>query len=147
MGWLARLLVGYTPSTGLQIYATLLVNFSLPTWMYFAASDGSSGGATLGKRCFKIYVSRKDGARLGWLHALFRTAVKLLPWELAHVSAFGLAEDLGNFSLTQNFGIAMSVVLSTAYLGFAILAPDHQGVHDLVVTTLVRRKDPDCENP
>jgi hypothetical protein len=36
-----------TPSTGLDIRWTLLVNFSLPTWIYFAVADASPSGATI----------------------------------------------------------------------------------------------------
>ena len=58
VGFLMLWALGLTPSTGQQIWATLLVNFSLPTRMYFTASDASAGGATLGKRWLGVRVGR-----------------------------------------------------------------------------------------
>ena len=48
VGWLTQRALGLTPSTGPQIWATLLLNFSFPSWLYFTVSDASARGATFG---------------------------------------------------------------------------------------------------
>ena len=88
LGWGVQIVLGLAPSTGQQVWATLLLNFSLPTWIYFAVADASAGGATLGKHWLGLTVSRDDGGRLGPTQALGRTAVKLLPWELTPCGGF-----------------------------------------------------------
>ena len=139
-GWLTQWALGLTPSTGPQIWATLLLNFSLPTWVYFTASDASSAGATLGKRWLGIRVSRHDDRRLGVMQALGRTAVKLLPWELVHFAAFGLAQGTGQFTTAQGVGLAIANILALAYFAAAVATRGHRSVHDLVVGTNVRIK-------
>ena len=67
LGWGVQIGLGLAPSTGQQVWATLLLNFSLPTWIYFAVADASAGGATLGKRWLGLTVSRDDGGRSGRL--------------------------------------------------------------------------------
>ncbi len=140
-GWLTQWALGLTPSTGQQIWATLLLNFSLPTWVYFTASDASAAGATLGKRWLRLRVSRQDDGRLGVMHALSRTAVKLLPWELVHLSAFGLAEGAGQFTTAQAVGLTVANALAVAYFAAAVATCGHRSVHDWVVGTVVRGPD------
>src|SRR5690606_31850564 len=52
---------GLRPQTGPQVYAVLLVNFSLPVWAYFMLSDASGSGRTVGKWLMGIRVSA-----IGW---------------------------------------------------------------------------------
>src|SRR5688572_14896734 len=73
-GWLVQRLLGWAPTSGLQIWWTLLVNFSVPAWLYFTIADASSKGATLGKRWLRLRVSRQDGGRVVPMQALCRTA-------------------------------------------------------------------------
>lgn len=138
IGWLTQRTFGLSPSTGPQIWATLLLNFSLPSWVYFATSDASARGATLGKRWLRIRVSRNDDGRVGVTQALGRTGVKLLPWELVHVSAFGLAWSAGHFSIVQGVGLTLANALALAYLAWAVATRGRQSVHDLLAGTVVR---------
>lgn len=126
------------PRTGLEIARVILWNFSLPAWLYFILSDRSAAGATLGKRLLKIHVRDRSGERLSFGRALARTAVKLLPWELAHVSAFAFSTDLGQFSGQQLIGVAAANVLEIIYLGIAIMTRGQRSAHDYAAGTLVR---------
>ena len=56
LGQLVLRLVGRSPRTGPEIWLTILVNFSLPCWLYFIAGARSAGGATLGKRWLGVRV-------------------------------------------------------------------------------------------
>jgi uncharacterized RDD family membrane protein YckC len=132
------LLGAETPRTGPAIGRMILWNFSLPAWLYFILSDQSAVGATLGKRLLKIQVRDMSGERLSFGRALARTAVKLLPWELVHVSAFAFSTDLGQFSGPQLIGVAVANVLTVVYLAIAITTRGQRSTHDYVAGTLVR---------
>jgi uncharacterized RDD family membrane protein YckC len=94
-GFIIQLLINQPPKTGPGIWINILWNFSLPSWFYFLLCDRSRTGRTVGKRILKLQVVRQMGKRLGWGQALGRTAVKLLPWEIIHFSAFALSKDHG----------------------------------------------------
>lgn len=137
MGWLIERALGVMPSTGPQIWTTLLVNFSLPAWLYFTIADASRTGATPGKRWLGLRVSQQNGARVGAAQALLRTASKLLPWELVHVSAFALSVDLGDLSDTQVVGLLVANVLIVSYVACAALTRGRRSVHDFIARTTV----------
>jgi uncharacterized RDD family membrane protein YckC len=101
-------------STARGVYGTLLLNFSVPTWAYFAIGDRL--GATLGKRALGLRPEAASGARVGWGRALGRTAVKMIPWELTHASAFLLAPSLGEFGWASGLGLALAYGLIALYL-------------------------------
>jgi uncharacterized RDD family membrane protein YckC len=137
IGWLIQRAIGFAPSTEFQIWLTLLVNFSLPTWSYFAIADASRSGATLGKSWLGLRASRLDGGQVGWIKALYRTAGKLLPWELVHISAFALGTDAGELSILQVVGLSVANVLMLGYLACAALTRGRRSVHDFVAGTVV----------
>jgi uncharacterized RDD family membrane protein YckC len=57
---------------------------TLPVVLYFAILESSGASATLGKRALRLRVRGLDGNRLDPWRSLLRSAVKFLPWELAH---------------------------------------------------------------
>jgi hypothetical protein len=60
----------------------------LPVILYFTLLEGSQGGATWGKRRMRLRVARTSGERLGRRRASVGSAVKFLPWQLAHTCLF-----------------------------------------------------------
>ncbi len=64
---------------------------TLPVGLYFALSEASRWQATWGKRRLGLIVAGPDGGRLGLGRSLARTAVKFVPWELAHAAVWGIA--------------------------------------------------------
>ena len=58
----------------------------LPTGLYLGLTEAGAGQATLGKRWLRIRVVDDRGGRPGGAQIARRTAVKLLPWQLAHLS-------------------------------------------------------------
>jgi uncharacterized RDD family membrane protein YckC len=132
-----RLLPGSPPTTGPAIWRTVLWSFSLPTWLYFVLSDSSAAGATLGKRLVRLRVADQADRRIAPGRALARTAVKLLPWEMIHLSAFGLSANLSQFSPAQTVGVAGANLLAVVYLGLAAATHGRRSVHDLVAGTTV----------
>ena len=136
-GWLIQRLIGWAPTNGPEIWWTLLLNFSVPTWLYFTIADGSPSGATLGKRWLRLRVSRQDGGRPAPMQALGRTAARLLPWELVHVSAFALEKRPGDFSIVQGTGLAFANALMLAYLACAAWTHGRRSIHDVLAGTVV----------
>jgi uncharacterized RDD family membrane protein YckC len=140
-----RLLDAPPPQSGPEIGRVILWNFSLPAWLYFILSDRSASGATLGKRLLKIQVTDMASDRLTIGRALARTAVKLLPWELVHVSVFVLSTDLSRFNRTQSVGVAAANLLVVVYLGIAIATRGRRSAHDYAAGTVVCRLAADIE--
>jgi uncharacterized RDD family membrane protein YckC len=135
-------LTATTPSTGREIWHALLLQFSLPAWLYFTIADASARGATFGKRWLGLRVASvtANGAtepRLTWPRALARTAVKLLPWELTHVAAFALAPDDGSFTVLQGIGLTIANVLAIAWFVVAIRTRGQRSVHDFAAGSRV----------
>ena len=63
---------------------------TLPVILYFALSEASTTRGTLGKRVLHLRVQSTNGQPLRVPAALLRSAVKFLPWELAHFTIWHL---------------------------------------------------------
>lgn len=137
LGIVVQWLIGTSPQTGPQIWLTIILNFSIPCWLYFIFSDLSAGGATVGKWIMGIRTVSESGA-VSVGQAVGRTAVKLLPWEMVHISVFALAERLGEFSVLQWVGLAMVDALIVVYLVAVFVSRGRRGVHDVVARSSVR---------
>ncbi len=133
LGWAVVLLVGFSPTTGVQIWQATLINFSLPSWLYFIFSDSLLGGQTLGKRLLKIKVVGPFSLSLGVPRAILRTAVKLLPWELAHIGGFAL----GSNPRVQWVCIGLSNLLIVVYLIAMVASHSRFSIHDWIAHTEV----------
>jgi uncharacterized RDD family membrane protein YckC len=135
------LLTDKRPETGPDVYRALLLNFSIPVWLYFILSDASAGGATLAKRLFGIRVRRGNAARVSLPRALVRTAVKLLPWETVHLAAFALSTAPETFNTAQWTVLIIGNVLWLVYAGTALVNRGRRSVHDYVAGTYVSKSD------
>lgn len=138
----AQRLLGVSPATGPGIWLTLLISFSIPTWTYFAVSDASARGATIGKRVLGIRVASTAPRPITFARAMARTAVKLLPWELTHVSAFALSRRPDALSAVQVAGIATAIVIVVAYLVAAFRSSGRSSIHDSLAATAVVSASP-----
>jgi uncharacterized RDD family membrane protein YckC len=137
VGQLVRLAVGWPTGspTGQEIWHASALNFSLPSWTYFVLSDSSARGATAGKWLLGLRVARVGGGSVGTGRALGRTAVKLLPWETTHLSAFALA----GLEPWQLIGLTIANGLIVVYVVVAACTGGRRSVHDYVVATEVCR--------
>lgn len=68
--------------------AIAFVTLVLPVGLYFALQESSPRQSTWGKRKAGLRVVNANGGRLTRRQALLRTAVKLLPWQIAHTSIY-----------------------------------------------------------
>jgi uncharacterized RDD family membrane protein YckC len=121
-----------------QIYT--LMTISLPIWLYFALTESSPWRATVGKKLLGLCVAGAErGERIGFWRALVRTIIKLLPWEIAHLSnnlpaPMWYADDPG-----FRIGFVVSGVLMIVYMAMVAFAPRRRGPHDLIARTVVLR--------
>ncbi len=75
-------------------WQTQLLGFlfiTLPVTLYFALSEASWGGATLGKRLLGLRVTNLQGERLPLGQSLLRSTIKFVPWEIAHTASYRVA--------------------------------------------------------
>ena len=124
-----------SPHTPRQVWMATVLSFSIPVWLYFTLADHSPSGATIGKRVFRLRVLRLPGSRLSLLRSFARTALKLLPWELAHLFGFALAAEIG--AALQAAGLIAANALVVIYLAVLLATSGRQSVHDLLVHTEV----------
>ena len=134
--------------TGPELWVCLLFGFSIPAWTYFSVSDRSRRGATVGKRVLGIRVTTQGGGQLSVSRAVGRTALKVLPWELMHISAFALSKGMDDLTTVQFVVMTVSNLLSFTYLVFAFLTRGRRSVHDYAASTQVQlvNESPSCGN-
>ncbi len=131
LGQIILRLLGRAPATGPEIWRTILWNFSLPCWLYFIVSARSKGGATLGQRWLGLRVTGDHGP-ITIPRAVVRTAVLLLPWELVHISAFGLSRHLDRLNPNQIVGLTVANALTLLYLLVTLRTGGRRSVHDFL---------------
>jgi len=124
-----------SPQTPRQVWLATVLSFSIPVWLYFTLADHSRSGATIGKKVFRLRVLRVPGSRLSLPRSFARTALKLLPWELAHLFGFALAAEVG--AGVQAAGLIVANALVVIYLAVLLATGGRQSVHDLLVHTEV----------
>lgn len=124
--------------TGLEIEAWILLTISLPAWSYFILTETSARQATLGKRWLGLQVIGPDGGRISKGRALLRTAVKLLPWELTHLSLM-LPTPLWSSGSSQEIraGLLAANALIVLYLVVMFLDGRRRSLDDLAAGTQV----------
>lgn len=126
---------------GIAVESFVLATVSLPVWLYFIAFEASSRRATPGKQAFGLEVSSLEEDPLTLSRIIVRNLVKLLPWELTHVALLvptPLWTDPNAALMRPLF--MLSTFLVGSWLVTAMIHPKHQGVHDLLVRTIVQRR-------
>ncbi|MEV7006063.1 RDD family protein [Streptosporangium sp. NPDC051022] len=146
VGWLALLAVPYLlgvrpfarPADASPIVADLVITVLsvVPVWVYLVVTEAGTAQATWGKRRAGLIVTADGGGRAGLGRIMARNAVKLLPWQLAHIAVlrFWTAED---DSVVAVPAIVLCYVLAGATVASALLRRDRAALHDLVAGTRV----------
>jgi uncharacterized RDD family membrane protein YckC len=124
-------------TTGACIEVWIVLSVSLPVWLYFAFSESSSRQATFGKRLFGLKVIHLDGNRIGFGQALLRTIIKLIPWELTHLSLMLPIPLWWDPHPGFRLGMVMVYILLGIYLAAMFVNKRRQSIHDLIAQTMV----------
>ncbi|MEM7054986.1 MAG: RDD family protein, partial [Pseudomonadota bacterium] len=137
LGFAVQQLTGFMPETGADIWRVLLINFSLPVWLYFIVFESSTRAATPGKRLVGLRVKLQPEATPTWPRIVLRTAIKLIPWELAHIASFALAPADGSFTMLQAGLLTLAWLLMLMYLFVVWRSRGGQGLHDRLAGTQI----------
>lgn len=111
---------------------------TLPVSLYFIISDSVIGRQTFGKRRMGIKVVNERNETLPILHAILRTILKFLPWELSHYLVYRLVY-LGDGEVPLNYYIVGGIIyaLMFAYILTALFTKRKRSLYDIVVRTQV----------
>ncbi|MBE1603508.1 RDD family protein [Actinopolymorpha pittospori] len=147
VGWLALLaglyLLGLRPLDRLAGAPLVVADLAItglsvvPVWVYLVVTEAGTVQATWGKRRAKLIVTVGSGSgRAGQVRVMARNAVKLLPWELAHLAVlrFWTGED---DSVVAVVALVLCYGLIVATVALMLLRPDRAALHDLVAGTRV----------
>jgi uncharacterized RDD family membrane protein YckC len=119
-----------------EIYT--MVTISVPVWLYFGLFEISSWRGTIGKRLLNLRtVDEKTRKRIGPAQATLRTLLKMLPWEIAHLSnnlpvPMWYDPDPGFRS-----GFAVVPLIGLTYIVLVLATEKRQSLHDLAAKTVV----------
>jgi uncharacterized RDD family membrane protein YckC len=117
----------------------------LPVLLYFALFESSRWQATWGKRVLGLRVVTTTGARVGFLRALWRNALKLIPWELTHaclwrIPGWPFAPETPPLWITV--GLILVWVVVVVYVLSLVFSRTGQTLYDwLAGVRVVRAKD------
>ena len=113
--------------------ATAFLLLVVPVLLYFALFESSRWQATWGKRALRMRVTTTGGAPVSFLRALWRNALKLLPWELTHACLWripGWPFDPQTPPLWINIGLILVWVIVVVYLLSLVLSRTGQTLYD-----------------
>ncbi|HEY9522188.1 MAG TPA: RDD family protein [Thermopolyspora sp.] len=143
--WLALLagsyLVGLRPLdwlAGAPLAVTDLVITGLsvlPVWVYLVVTEAGTAQATWGKRRAGLIVTA-GGGKARPVQIMTRNAVKLLPWELAHLAVLRFWTVEGD-TVVAVPALLLCYVLVGVTLAITLLRRDRRALHDLVGGTCV----------
>jgi uncharacterized RDD family membrane protein YckC len=88
LGMVLRLIAGSVEYSPAAADALAFVALILPVILYCTWAESSPRQATFGKRRAGLVVVSISGGRLSRKRALLRSALKFLPWQLAHSCLF-----------------------------------------------------------
>lgn len=113
-----------------------------PVLLYFALSEASAGGATVGKHILHLKVVGPGLGQLTVGRSLARSGLKFLPWELAHFSIWQYLDAGGRPPAWTAITLIMVYVLVAAYLISLSIGARHRTLYDRIAGSLVLEADP-----
>ena len=119
--------------------ASGFVTITLPVGLYFALSEASSRQATWGKRRVGLRVTDGAGRRLGFLRSAGRTALKFVPWELAHACIWQISFAGDPSAPVYTIGFATVWLLVAANVISLLVSPRRRTLYDRLAGTVVVR--------
>jgi len=125
-----------TPLSG-EASGFLLI--TLPVGLYFALSEASQRQATWGKTRTGLRVTDLAGRRLSSVGSLGRTALKFVPWELAHACIWQISFAAVRSSPVYVAGFSLVWLLVFANVVSMLASPKRQTLYDRIAGTLVVR--------
>jgi len=119
-------------ATDLAVFACTV----LPVGSYLAVGEAGARQAGWGKRRAGLRVVRADGGRPSAARVVARTAVKLLPWQLAHIAVARLILGVDDPAVTWTT-YALSLAIPLLSVTMAVRDLQRRALHDRVAGTRV----------
>ena len=113
---------------------------TLPVSLYFILCEASTWQATWGKQRKGLQVIRVDGAQLTILRSIGRTALKFIPWELAHTCIWQIRFAQPAQSPIITVGFVLVWVLIAANIISLWISSMHQTLYDRLAGTYVVKR-------
>lgn len=111
-----------------------------PVVLYFSIFEASRRGATPGKRILRLRVINVRGGQLGLGRSLLRSAVKFLPWELAHFTVWHLVYETASHHNPPAWTVltlGLVYVLVALFLVSLFIGREHRSVYDRIAGSRV----------
>lgn len=123
------------------------VSFStltLPVILYFMFMEFSKKRASLGKFALKLEVRPVDAEKTSLKNVFLRNVIKLLPWEIAHLTyqlnpEFFRTGEISSAGVFIGFGFSYSLLF--IFMLMVFLRNDGRTLHDLLTNTHVVNKN------
>jgi uncharacterized RDD family membrane protein YckC len=114
---------------------------TLPVYLYFAICEGSKAHATWGKRKMGIVVTGIYGQPIELGSSFFRSALKFVPWELAHFTIWHMVipSDTPDYLIYSLLVTVYGLVI--LYLISPFWSKNKQTIYDSIAGTVIRYKD------
>lgn len=113
---------------------------TIPAAAYLSLAEASFSGATLGKHFMGIRVISVAGGRLSIFRSMLRSAIRFIPWELAHSAVwrvrFGAEFSLHSIPFLL---IAGTYALVLANIASQLLDHRHRAIYDFIAGSEVKR--------
>jgi uncharacterized RDD family membrane protein YckC len=108
----------------------------VPVGVYLVVSETGRLQGTLGKRRVGLRVVKQDGRRASTPQLVWRAAVKLSPWFLAHLGLSRLWLHLGT-QQSACFLLTPVYLIVPVTIGLALVHPQRRALHDWLAGTRV----------
>jgi len=122
-------------SSPLTAELTGFLMMTLPVSLYFIICECSKWQGTLGKRKMGIRVVDDLGRRIGVGRSAFRTAVKFLPWEIAHFAIWRIMLPSGLSEVTVYIILNAVNLAILMYLVIPLTNKKRKNVYDWMAGT------------
>jgi len=130
---------GVYPTAPLAVDAAAFAATVLPTWIYLTVCESGPGQATWGKRRAGLrVVSQRGRETAGSARIAGRNAVKVLPWQLAHIAVARLILGVGA-PVVIAVPYILSLTIPCVSIVMAWRDDQHRALHDRVAGTRVVR--------
>jgi uncharacterized RDD family membrane protein YckC len=128
----------FRSSINMELY--VLITISIPVWFYFTYFDSERSKGSFGKRLFKLVVKDHAKQKLSLGKSFFRTILKLLPWEIAHIGIiFPSPLYFENEPDVRILTIA-GLILFAVYAVSILVDKKNRSLYDRVIGTIVLKE-------
>ena len=109
----------------------------VPVFLYFFLFEASHFKATPGKLLFKLNVIKVDGTNFSYKDSFIRSAIKFVPWEIAHFAIWQLVFPNSSFSYIAEILLIITNILLVIYIVFPFFNRKARAIYDYVVHTIL----------